>query len=111
LSPFAKEQIANSRLSLGHAKILASLSQDEQDDMVRKILNESLNVRETQSLTQKKSNNIKPSNGFKIESVAKNSIKNYFKNRDINVLVSNNKITFDIKNEESIKKFMNFFID
>lgn len=65
LSEFVKQTIKENKLSMGHAKVLAGLeSKDYQDKLCRRVINESLSVRDLESIIKQRPINRGKVNSF-----------------------------------------------
>lgn len=89
------KEVMYGKLSYGHARAIASLSDEKIEDVVKRIHDANLSVRETESLAREMQNGKKSANEYK--SIKKQTGAN-------KVIVKNNSITLSFSNEEEMQK-------
>ena len=94
------EKIRKKELSLGHAKVLVSLSNEKTKEIAEKILKENLSVRETEKLVKKIKENKK--DDYLNEDIIK--ITEKLKENDIKVEIGKNFIKLKYKNDTDLEK-------
>ncbi|EDM24428.1 ParB/RepB/Spo0J family partition protein [Caminibacter mediatlanticus] len=94
------EKIRKKELSLGHAKVLVSLSNEKTKEIAEKILKENLSVRETEKLVKKIKENKK--DDYLNEDIIK--ITEKLKENDIKVEIGKDFIKLKYKNDTDLEK-------
>ena len=113
LSKYTKEKLIENKITLGHAKSLVNLSEEDQKKIVDTIIGQKLSSREVESLVKKYKNNpnIKSNENIKnkeIENIEEfiNLVKNKY---SLNISKSNNSIVIDVTSKKDLKKLKKIF--
>jgi len=112
LSPKAQKAIVDKTISAGHAKVMANLSNKDQNVLVDSIIGQKLSVREVEKMVKQYKGNGSTASSKKIEktpSLDMNILKDILDERLIDYDIKNNKISFSFSNEEEIATFSKFF--
>jgi ParB family chromosome partitioning protein len=115
LSEYTKQMLSLDKISVGHAKVIIGLKEDEQKHVVDSIIGQKLNVRETENLVKK----IK-STGDVTTKKAKNQnidvdytplkeLQTQLKNQNIVAKVEKNHFKIKITSQEDIEKILQYF--
>jgi len=115
LSSFTQEMLSQNKISLGHAKLIIGLSQDEQKLIVESIIGQKLTVRETELLVKKIKNTDstplqdekKKNNSFdyaSLESITKMLIKD-----NLNVKIDDKYFKIKINTQDDIENLSKYF--
>jgi len=116
LSNYAKEQLKNNKITIGHAKNLVTLDEDTQKKIVDTIIGQKLSSREVEQLVKKykptakkkEKNNLKldtDKNEILLDDIIEN-IKNKY---SLNITKSNNSIVIDVTSKKDLKKIKKIF--
>jgi ParB family chromosome partitioning protein len=97
LPDYVQEKVKNNEISVGHAKIMANLNNDEIKKVVREIKEKKLNVRETENLINK----IKNKSAIVPEITI---LSEKFTNLGLKVEISDKYLKIMCKNEKDIEK-------
>jgi ParB family chromosome partitioning protein len=115
LTQYVQDKLSDTTITLGHAKIMIGLDEDQQKEIVDTIISQKLNVRDTEEIIK----NFK--NTQQIESVKKKPTKTTLdisclddivddlKNNNINISLNNNSLKINFKTEEDINNFLEYF--
>ena len=114
LTQYVQDKLSDTTITLGHAKIMIGLDEDQQKQIVDTIISQKLNVRDTEEIIK----NFK--NTQQIEPVKKKPIKTLdisclddivddLKNNNINISLNNNSLKINFKTEEDINNFLEYF--
>jgi len=115
LSNYTQKMLGSSKISLGHAKLIVGLSEDEQKLIVDSIIGQKLSVRETETLVK----NIKNSTQ-NVEKTEKNKkvdydfkslevLKKQFNEKDLKIKVDKNYFKIKIDSQSDIENILNYF--
>jgi ParB family chromosome partitioning protein len=94
-----QEKIKNNEISVGHAKVMANLEEDEINNVIKTIKDKNLNVRETEELINKIKNKKNEELAPEVTLLA-----NLLKKLDLKVEIGNKYIKILWKNEKDIEK-------
>ena len=103
LPNFVQNKIKESKLSIGHAKVLIGLDEKLLKKVVEEIEKKDLNVRETEKLIQKLKNPIKNEENVIIDEKMV-LIAKKFKKLGLKVEVNKNSLKIKFKNDQDLKK-------
>jgi ParB family transcriptional regulator, chromosome partitioning protein len=113
LSSFTQKMIGSNKITIGHAKLIVGMSENEQKIVVDSIIGQKLSVRETELLVKKIKNKdtkveeIKSKNSFDYMSL--DTIKSRLKDDDLDVKIDKNYFKIKINSQEDIEKIVNYF--
>lgn len=111
LGPEIQKMLVEEKISQGHAKILIALNQEEQKQIIKSILGQKLSVRDTELMVKRlktpKQDEIKSQEIQVSEEVA--LLDKKLKNLGFSFTLNKTKLTIQFKNDEDIKKVLNFF--
>ncbi len=117
LSNYTQKMLGSEKISLGHAKLIVGLSEDEQKLVVDSVIGQKLSVRETEVLVKK----IKDSTENTQESVKKinnklnidykplDSLKKELSSKNLEIKVDKNYFKIKINSQEDIENIVNYF--
>jgi len=117
LSNYTQKMLGSDKITLGHAKLIVGLSDEDQKIIVDSIVGQKLSVRETENLVKK----IKNSENNTQESVEKiyskkdinynalNSLKKELSNKNLEMKVDKNYFKIKINSQEDIENILNYF--
>ncbi len=117
LSNYTQKMLGSDKITLGHAKLIVGLSDEDQKIIVDSIIGQKLSVRETENLVKK----IKSSENNTQESVEKiyskkdinynalNSLKKELSNKNLEMKVDKNYFKIKINSQEDIENILNYF--
>lgn len=111
LSPEIQKMLIEEKISQGHAKILIALNQEEQNQIIKSILGQKLSVRDTELMVKRlkvpKQTEVKSQEVQASEEVT--LLDKKLKNLGFSFTLNKTKLTIQFKNDEDIKKVLNFF--
>jgi len=115
LSSFTQKMLGSSKITLGHAKLIVGMSEDEQKLVVDSIIGQKLSVRETELLVKKIKNNedIKENN----KKIDKNNLdynglenlKEIFNKNNLNIKIEKNYLKIKINSQDDIENIVTYF--
>ncbi|MEA2049667.1 MAG: ParB/RepB/Spo0J family partition protein [Campylobacterota bacterium] len=113
LSNYTQQMIGANKLTLGHAKVIIGLTEDDEKLIVDSIIGQKLSVRETENLVKKIKNN---KNIDKKDLKKENSnyqlplsLKNKLSNDNLTATLDKNYFKIKINSQEDIEKIVNYF--
>lgn len=114
LSKYSQQMISQDKITLGHAKLIIGLSEDDQKTIVDSIIGQKLSVRETETLVRKlkKSETSQIKEKQEIKSFDFEPMKNIiktFKNDNLKIKITKNTIKIDIQSQEDIETLLKYF--
>jgi len=114
LSSYTQKMLGASKISVGHAKLLIGLSEDDQKLVVDSIIGQKLSVRETEQLVKKiktKDANIKPiiSNKNEFDFEILKDITQLLKKDNLDAKVDKNYFKIKINSQDDIEKIVKLF--
>jgi ParB family chromosome partitioning protein len=114
LSKFTQQMITLDKITLGHAKVIMGLNEDEQKTIVDSIIGQKLSVRETETLVRnlkdkKETPSKKNKNKEKFDFSPLQNIIEKFKEDKLNIKVSADSIKINIKSQKDIEKLLHYF--
>lgn len=117
LSNYTQKMLGAQKITLGHAKVIIGLSQEEQKLIVDSIIGQKLNVRDTENLVKKikeKTQNIekeveKTDNKVNIDYKALDTLKKELKDKNLEMKVDKNYFKIKINTQKDIEKILNYF--
>lgn len=115
LSSFSQKMLGADKISLGHAKLIVGLNEDEQKIIIDSIVGQKLSVRETELLVKQLKNNTnsetksstKKSQKFNFESLSE--IKESLSLSQLEVKIDQNYFKIKINSQEDIEKISKAF--
>ncbi len=111
LSSFTQKMLGSSKITLGHAKLLVGLEEDEQKLIVDSIIGQKLSVRETELLVKKlKTNPVIDANItqlYDLEALQNVAIK--LKESKLDAKIDKNYFKIKINSQEDIETILNYF--
>jgi ParB family chromosome partitioning protein len=111
LSDYVQEQISNSSISAGHAKILVGLDEEKQKNLVDSIIDSDLSVRETEKLVKNTKDNdidIITTVGT-MNSIDVSKLQDIFNHSDFKGKVNKNSVVLSFDTQEEFELIYQFF--
>jgi ParB family chromosome partitioning protein len=117
LSNYAQKMLGSEKITLGHAKLIVGLNEDEQKLIVDSIIGQKLNVRETEILVKK----IKDTTENTQEAVQKvnskldidykplDGLKKELNSKNLEIKVDKNYFKIKINSQKDIENILNYF--
>ncbi|MBN2837370.1 MAG: ParB/RepB/Spo0J family partition protein [Fusobacteriaceae bacterium] len=117
LSNYTQKMLGSEKITLGHAKLIVGLSEDEQKLVVDSIIGQKLSVRETEILVKKIKDNTentqetvqKIDNKSNIDYKPLESLKKELKDKNLEMKVDKNYFKIKINSQDDIKNILNYF--
>lgn len=115
LSVYAQQMLSNNKISQGHAKLVVSFDEDMQKKIIDSIIGQKLSVHQTQLLINDLRSNSKSTEKEKDKKTIKfdisklNEISTKLKKDKLEVKISNNSFTINIKSQDDITKILKHF--
>jgi len=117
LSNYAQKMLGSEKITLGHAKLIVGLSEDEQTLIVDSIIGQKLSVRETEILVKKiKDTTIntqdtvqKINNKSNIDYKPLDTLKKELNDKNLEMKVDKNYFKIKINSQDDIKSILNYF--
>ena len=114
LSKYAQQMISKDKITLGHAKVIMGLNEENEKKVVDSIVGQKLSVRETENLVrQLKEKNTKKDkiskSKEKFDFSPMETIFEKFKEDKLNIKVSSNSIKININTQEDIDTLLKYF--
>jgi len=111
LSSYTKQKLMENKITLGHAKNLVNIDEEEQKKLVDTIIGQKLSAREVENLVKKYKSNTKPIK--KIKNIEIENIDEFVKlvknKYSLNISKSNNSIVIDVTSKKDLKKLKKIF--
>ncbi len=117
LSNYAQKMLGSEKITLGHAKLIVGLTEDEQTLIVDSIIGQKLSVRETEILVKKiKDSTIntqdtvqKINNKSNIDYKPLDTLKKELNEKNLEMKVDKNYFKIKINSQDDIKSILNYF--
>ena len=117
LSNYAQKMLGSEKITLGHAKLIVGLSEDEQKLIIDSIIGQKLSVRETEILVKKIKENTestqeavqKIDNKINIDYKPLDSLKKELSNKNLEIKVDKNYFKIKINSQDDIENILNYF--
>ncbi len=117
LSNYAQKMLGSEKITLGHAKLIVGLSEDEQKLIIDSIIGQKLSVRETEILVKKIKDNTENTQEAvqKIDSKTNidykplESLKKELKDKNLEIKVDKNYFKIKINSQDDIENILNYF--
>jgi len=115
LSNFSQKMLGSDKISLGHAKLIVGLNEDEQKIIIDSIIGQKLSVRETEILVKQIKDNIKSGTKSSIEKSIKfnfdslSKIKESLSLSNLDVKIDKNYFKIKINSQEDIENISKAF--
>ncbi len=113
LSNFTQKMLGGSEISLGHAKVLVGLSEDDQKIVVDSIIGQKLNVRETESLVKNLKDKIttikKEKETTKLDYKSLDKLKDIFDRNNLDIKIDKNYLKIKINSQDDIENIVKSF--
>ncbi len=111
LSPKAQKAIVEKQISAGHAKVMVSLPNKDQNVLVDSIIGQKLSVRDVEKMVKqfKSLPETKVNKSKKVDPLDMQVLKDALDEHLINYDIKNNSISFSFSSEEEIATFSKFF--
>ncbi len=109
LSRYAKEALAQEKISAGHAKLLVGLDEEEQKVVVDSIVGQRLSVRDTEKLLQSKKRAVTKSDRAKRVPLDMKRVDEVLKRSGFTYKLGRNKVEISFGTQDDIDKFIEFF--
>jgi len=117
LSNFSQKMLGSDKISLGHAKLIVGLNEEDQKLIVDSIIGQKLSVRETEKLVkkikQKEQGEEKSSKKIvedsNIDYKQLETLKDQFKSNNLEMKVDKNYFKIKINSQEDIQNILNYF--
>jgi len=109
--------LGSEKITLGHAKLIVGLSEDEQKLIIDSIIGQKLSVRETEILVKKIKENTestqeavqKIDNKINIDYKPLDSLKKELSNKNLEIKVDKNYFKIKINSQDDIENILNYF--
>ncbi len=117
LSNYTQKMLGSEKISLGHAKLIVGLSEDEQKLVVDSVIGQKLSVRETEVLVKKIKDSAentqesvkKINNKLNIDYKPLDSLKKELSSKNLEIKVDKNYFKIKINSQEDIENIVNYF--
>ena len=115
LSNFTQKMLGSSKITLGHAKLIVGLEEDQQKLIVDSIIGQKLSVRETEILVKKLKNsddnieNTKKIDENNLNYDSLKELKELFTNNKLNIKIEKNYLKIKIDSQEDIANIVTYF--
>jgi len=117
LSNYTQKMLGAQKITLGHAKVIVGLNQEEQKLIVDSIIGQKLNVRDTENLVKKikeKTKSVeteveKVNNKLNIDYKSLHSLEKKLKDKNLEMKVDKNYFKIKINSQEDIENILNYF--
>ncbi len=115
LSNFSQKMLGSDKISLGHAKLIVGLNEDEQKLIVDSIIGQKLSVRETEVLVKKIKDKVDNKSISKIVEESNvdfkqlESLKDLFKQNNLDIKVDKSYFKIKINSQEDVQNILNYF--
>jgi len=115
LSNLAQKMLESDKISLGHAKLIVGLTDDEQKVIIDSIVGQKLSVRETEKLVKQikdgssVSKKVTPLKSKKYNFSSLSQVEKSLKNSDLEVKIDSNYFKIKINSQEDIEKISKAF--
>lgn len=115
LSNYTQKMLGATKISLGHAKVLIGLSEDEQKHIVDSIIGQKLSVRETEVLVKKIKNkqneeiNKKNKDTKIVDYTILDELKEQFSSKNLKIKVDKNYFKIKIDSQDDIQNILDYF--
>lgn len=114
LSVYTQQMISADKISLGHAKVIIGLSEENQKTIVDSIIGQKLSVRETEIIVKKLKDgeNISKKESKKIADFdfkPLNEIFTQLNDDNLKFKIKSNKLTIDFQSQDDVETFLKYF--
>jgi len=113
LSVYAQQMISSDKITLGHAKLIVGLNEDEQKIVVDSIIGQQLSVRETEKIVKNfKEKDITVKKQPKISKYNFDILKpiiNKFQENNLKIKITSDSFNIKITSDEDIEKILHLF--
>jgi len=117
LSNFSQKMLGSDKISLGHAKLIVGLNEEDQKLIVDSIIGQKLSVRETEKLVKKikqkdqdeEKSSKKIVEDSNIDYKQLETLKDQFKSNNLEMKVDKNYFKIKINSQEDIQNILNYF--
>jgi ParB family chromosome partitioning protein len=115
LSKYAQDELSKNNISVGHAKVIIGLDNDEQKLVVDSVIGQKLSVRDTEALvkrlkSQEEEKNIKKcNNNDKLDFELLQDVTKNLKDKSLKVKLDKNYLKIKIESQNDIENILNYF--
>ena len=115
LSAFTQKMLGSSKITLGHAKLIVGLDEDQQKIIVDSIIGQKLSVRETEVQVKKLKNpdesisKIKKTDNNNLNYDSLKGLKELFTKNKLNIKIETNYLKIKINSQEDIENIVTYF--
>jgi len=115
LSNYSQKMLGSDKISVGHAKVIVGLSEEDQKKVIDSIIGQKLSVRETESLVKKiKAPEIQEKISHKKEELqidysSLEDLKESLKAQNLQIKVDKNYFKIKITSKEDVENILNYF--
>ena len=114
LSNYSQKMLGSDKISVGHAKVIVGLLDDEQKKVVDSIIGQKLSVRDTETLVKKikipeKKEKIAQKEELQIDYKALDELKNLLKEQNLQMKLDKNYFKIKINSQEDVQNILNYF--
>lgn len=114
LSGYTQKMIGADNISLGHAKVIVGLSEDDQRIIVDSIMGQKLSVRETEALVKKLKEPVENGKGNKTQELQIDykplqELQQSLKDKNLQLKVDKNYFKIKINSQEDVQNILNYF--
>jgi len=115
LSNYSQKMLGSDKISVGHAKVIVGLSEEDQKKVIDSIIGQKLSVRETESLVKKiKAPEIQEEISHKQEELqidysSLEDLKESLKAQNLQIKVDKNYFKIKITSKEDVENILNYF--
>jgi len=117
LSVFTQQMLGSDKITVGHAKLLIGLDDEQQKIIVNSIIGQNLSVRETEKLVKEFKNNSEKKDTSKAKTTAKQvdfkplkNILTTFDKENLSIKTGKNYLKIELNCDEDIEKLLKLFI-
>ena len=114
LSNYSQKMLGSDKISVGHAKVIVGLSEDDQKKVVDSIIGQKLSVRETEAIVKKlkapTEEKEKPQKEeLQVDYKQLETLKETLKNSNLQMKVDKNYFKIKINSQEDVENILNYF--
>lgn len=114
LSGYTQKMLGSDKISVGHAKVIVGLSEDDQKKIVDSIIGQKLSVRETEVVVKKlkapeKEEQTPQKEESQVDYKLLEELKGQLKNQNLQMKVDKNYFKIKINSQEDVQNILNYF--
>jgi ParB family transcriptional regulator, chromosome partitioning protein len=113
LSQYVQDKLSLNAITLGHAKIMIGLKEEEQDEITDLIISKKLNVRDTENIIKNKKDlkgKSKKDLKIKLDTKILDKVIEVFKSKNIKASVENNSLKINFSSQEELEIIYKYFL-